>query len=187
MPKVKYMSSFNYGAGTITGAFMHDLANISYEDLSESASRNGLSLQQTPRVGFIDRLVVRNAFSLRAGVILMDINDDMWEEKIGMRPKTGVYGLPNLNLDDDEQLKQYSFVPEVNNFKFMAGVNDTDGSIGSNTSMGEDSYNANVNYESYVTEDYSSANHSNFENWNTAQINFIDNYNRCQPADFCGN
>lgn len=140
----------NYGAGSLTGALMADMANISYTDLSVIA-------QSTTNHRTIDRMLVRSAFSLRAAVILMDSHDSMWEAKTGLHPVTRVSGMESINLDDNNVLSQFKYNPATNTFSYTennlmlpgASVNDTDGDIGSNATLGEDSYQATIDHTNF--------------------------------------
>jgi hypothetical protein len=153
-------------SGDISGGVMYDLSDIYFTDLSEGTSRMQLSSVE-PRVQLIEHMAVRVAFSLKAAVVLMDAHDELWEEKLGIKPITGVYGIPWLNLDDPAQLSLFSFEEKTNSFKFMqTGVNDSDGAIGSNTTMGEDSYDAKVNYRNFDAP-YRAGNVTEFEHYNT--------------------
>ena len=169
----------NYDDGALTGSLMADLLNASYTDTGASATLMSLDSDNlSPQISqskTIDRMVIRVAFSLRAGVLLMDAHDDMWKERLGVdQIYSHTYGMEWLDMNNDEQLSQFTWDYETNSVQLRgqadrsiafggASVNDTDGDIGSNGTLGEDSYQATVDYTNFDGV-YESSNVSEVEN-----------------------
>ncbi|OLS26592.1 MAG: hypothetical protein HeimC2_14310 [Candidatus Heimdallarchaeota archaeon LC_2] len=170
-------SSFSYSAGTITGATMADLANISYTNMGIE----GLGLSENSRpnsFGFIRRVAIRSAFSIRAAVILMDAHDSMWEDKLGLEVFTGVPGTDFSSATVfTEKYHNYFDSKTEDGISIHLGattLNDTDGDISGNKTLSEDSYRANVNYKNFKTDDYGSLNSSELENLDSTYTDLTD-------------
>lgn len=163
-------NAYDYSAGTISGATMADLYNITFTDTDPPAALLGLSSETNSiRMGFIPHMAVRSAFSIRAAVVLMDEYDNMWEEKLGVEVFTGVV---NSDFDSSNALSEkwqgYFNSKDSSGISIHLGTvaDDTTGDIGSNSTVPEDSYRASIDYTSFDADSYSGVNVTQVENTN---------------------
>ncbi|OLS26591.1 MAG: hypothetical protein HeimC2_14300 [Candidatus Heimdallarchaeota archaeon LC_2] len=170
-------SAKDYSAGTISGATMADLANITYTDTSISTLMLS-DVVHRGSMGFIDRIGIRSAFSIRSAVILMDQYDSRWQEEHDLEVFTGVPGseFTTATALNPEYFNYFDSSTDdgISIHLGQSTINDTDGDIGGNKTLSEDSYRANIDYKNFQTSDYKAINQSEIENLNTAYADLTD-------------
>jgi len=167
VPQVTSASPFyrNYGDGTIAGATLANLANITYSDLGSTAGLSPSSVT-TKVSGFIPGIAIRVPTSIRAAVILMDTYDSMWTQRFGHEVFTGVPGT-GFNSYTVDQFSGYFNGQSDSGIPVHIGgtvLNQSDGDLSGNVTLTEKAFPAAVDYSNVNSYDYQGVNVSEMEN-----------------------